>query len=125
MKAVVSTKNAPGAIGPYSQGIKSGQMIFTSGQLPMTADGVLELDDIKAAARISLDNVKAVLKAAGADMGDIVKTTVFLTDLSDFEAVNEVYGGYFTLKPPARSCVQVAALPRGAKIEIEAVAVLG
>jgi 2-iminobutanoate/2-iminopropanoate deaminase len=123
-KTVVSTNNAPAAIGPYSQGIKTASLIFTSGQLPVDmATGELELSDIKKAAKNSLDNVKAILAEAGAEIADIVKTTVFLTDMNDFAAMNEVYSTYFGSEPPARSCVAVAALPKGVKIEIEAVAV--
>jgi 2-iminobutanoate/2-iminopropanoate deaminase len=122
-KSVISTANAPAAIGPYSQGLKTPGLVFTSGQLPMDLQtGELELIDIKKAAKYSLDNVSAVLAEAGATMADIVKTTVFLTDMNDFAAVNEVYATYFDSEPPARSCVAVAALPKSVKIEIEAVA---
>ncbi len=122
-KKIISTDSAPGAIGPYSQGILTGNMIYTSGQLPIdTKTGDLELDDIKKAAAHSLDNVKAIIESQGASMESIIKTTIFLTDLADFNDVNEVYGSYFTSAPPARSCVQVAALPKGATIEIEAIA---
>lgn len=124
-KCVVSTTNAPAAIGPYSQGVKTPGLVFTSGQLPIDmATGELELFDVKKAARYSLENVKAVLEEAGASMEDIVKTTVFLVDMDDFAAVNEIYATFFETAPPARSCVAVAALPKGAKIEIEAVAVI-
>lgn len=122
-KNVIATTKAPGAIGPYSQGINAGDLIFTSGQLPIDmATGELEIADIKKAAKHSLDNLKAILEEAGGSMATIVKTTVFLTDMSDFAQVNEVYATYFDDAPPARSCVAVAALPKGAKIEIEAVA---
>jgi 2-iminobutanoate/2-iminopropanoate deaminase len=122
-KSIVSTSSAPAAIGPYSQGAKAAGLVFTSGQLPIDmATGELELADIKKAAKNSLDNVKAILAEAGATMADIVKTTVFLTDMNDFAAMNEVYATYFESEPPARSCVAVAALPKGAKVEIEAVA---
>ncbi len=122
-KKIISTDSAPGAIGPYSQGIQTGNMIYTSGQLPIDVKtGDLELNDIKKAAAHSLDNVKAIIESQGASMESIIKTTIFLTDLADFNDVNEVYGSYFTSAPPARSCVQVAALPKGAKIEIEAIA---
>ncbi len=124
-KKIISTENAPGAIGPYSQGISTGTMIYTSGQLPIDVKtGDLELDDIKKATKHSLDNVKAILESQNAAMENIIKTTVFLTDLADFNDVNEVYGTYFTSEPPARSCVQVAALPKGATVEIEAIAVI-
>lgn len=122
-KKIISTDKAPGAIGPYSQGIMTGNLIFTSGQIPIDVKtGELELTDIKKAAAHSLDNVKAILESQGACMENIIKATVFLTDLADFNDVNEIYGTYFTSDPPARSCVQVAALPKGAKIEIEAIA---
>ena len=123
MKQVIQTKNAPDAIGPYSQGISVNGFVFTSGQLPIDmATGSLELTDIKKAAGNCLSNVKAILEAHGLSMDDVVKTTVFLTDLNDFTAMNEIYATFFTGAPPARSCVQVAALPKGVKIEIEAVA---
>jgi 2-iminobutanoate/2-iminopropanoate deaminase len=126
MKTIATTK-APGAIGPYSQGVVAGNLVFTSGQLPInTATGVLETEDIRRAARYSLENCRAVLEAAGAALGNVAKTTVFLTDMADFGAFNEAYAAFFagTGDPPARSCVQVAALPKGAKIEIEMIASL-
>lgn len=124
-KTILATDKAPGAIGPYSQGIRAGQLLYTSGQLPIDmATGALETADIKKAARHALDNVRAILAAGGGDLEHVVKVTVFLTDLADFAEVNEVYASYFAQKAPARSCVQVAALPRGARIEIEALAVL-
>jgi len=124
-KKIISTNDAPGAIGPYSQGVSTGAMIYTSGQLPIDVKtGDLELDDIKKATAHSLDNVKAILESQGGSMETIIKTTVFLTDLADFNDVNEVYETYFTSEPPARSCVQVAALPKGAKVEIEAIAAI-
>jgi 2-iminobutanoate/2-iminopropanoate deaminase len=120
---VIQTSAAPAAIGPYSQGIDAGTLVFTSGQLPInTATGELETADIKKATKNSLDNCKAVLEAASVSLSHVVKTTVFLTDLADFAAMNEVYATYFPDNPPARSCVQVAALPKGAKIEIEVIA---
>lgn len=124
MKTLIRTDKAPGAIGPYSQGIRAGTMVFTSGQLPMTADGKLETADIRAATKLCLENVKAVLESGGASLREVVKTTVFLTDLADFAAMNEVYAQFFDTEPPARSAIQVAALPRGAHIEVEAVAVI-
>lgn len=123
MKTIIETKNAPGAIGPYSQGTKIGNLVYTSGQLPICMEtGKLEVEDIKQATKNSLENVKAILADQGAKMSDVIKTTVFVTDLADFTAVNEVYGTFFTENYPARSCVQVAALPLGAKIEIEVIA---
>lgn len=122
-RKVIATDKAPGAIGPYSQGICVGNIIYTSGQIPVDMEsGELELDDIRKATRCCLNNVKAILEAEGAGMEDIVKTTVFITDLGDFTALNEEYAKYFSDAPPARSCVQVAALPKGVKVEIEAIA---
>jgi len=122
-KYSIATDGAPAAIGPYSQGVKTSNLIFTSGQLPVVPDtGELLDDDIEKATAQCLENVKAVLEAGGADMANVVKCVIFLTDLNDFAAVNGVYASYFGECPPARSCVQVAGLPKGARIEIEAIA---
>ncbi|MCK4356728.1 RidA family protein [Candidatus Bipolaricaulota bacterium] len=121
-KKAIETSKAPGAVGPYSQGIRAGDLIFVSGQLPANAEGVLIIDDIAAATRQSLENVNAVLSAAGAQMSDVVKATVFLTDMGDFSAMNKVYGEFFSDPFPARACIEVAALPKGAKVEIEVIA---
>jgi len=123
-KKAIKTSKAPGAVGPYSQGIRAGDLIFVSGQLPANAEGVLIIDDIAAATRHSLENVHAVLSAAGAQMNDVVKATVFLTDMGDFSAMNKVYGEFFSDPFPARACIEVAALPKGAKVEIEVIALL-
>ena len=121
-KEVINTNNAPGAIGPYSQGIIVGDFVYTSGQIPINpATGVMETD-IKVATKQSMENVKAILEAAGTSLENVVKTSIFLKDLNDFAVVNEVYGTYFNENPPARSCVQVAKLPKDAVIEIEAIA---
>lgn len=121
-KKVISTSGAPAAIGPYSQAIKAGSFVYTSGQIPINpATGEL-IGDIKEATDQSLKNVKAILEEAGTSMDKVVKTVVFLADMNDFAAMNEVYAKYFTENPPARSCVQVAKLPKGARVEIEAVA---
>ena len=121
-REVINTKNAPGAIGPYSQGIIVGDFVYTSGQIPINpATGVVETD-IKVATKQSMENVKAILEAAGTSLEKVVKTSIFLKDLNDFAVVNEIYGTYFTENPPARSCVQVAKLPKDAVIEIEAIA---
>lgn len=121
-RKVINTKNAPGAIGPYSQGIIVGDFVYTSGQIPINpATGVMETD-IKVATKQSMENVKAILEAAGTSLEKVVKTSIFLKDLNDFAIVNEIYGTYFTENPPARSCVQVAKLPKDAVIEIEAIA---
>lgn len=123
-KRVINTTNAPGAIGPYSQGICTGDLVFVSGQLPIDmATGQLELNDIKVATKNSMNNIKAILAEAGLSMKDIVKTQIFLADLNDFADMNEVYGSFFEGDFPARSCYQVAGLPKDAKIEIEAIAV--
>ena len=121
-KEVINTKNAPGAIGPYSQGIIVGDFVYTSGQIPINpATGVMETD-IKNATKQSMENVKAILEAAGTSLEKVIKTSIFLKDLNDFAVVNEIYGTYFSENPPARSCVQVAKLPKDAVIEIEAIA---
>ena len=122
MKEEIFTENAPAAVGPYSQGVKSNGLIFVSGQLPLTPDGALITDDVKAAARQALENVRAVLQAAGAKMDDVVKVTVYLADINDFGAVNEVYQTFFSAPYPARAAFAVKALPKGAPIEIEAIA---
>ena len=122
-KEVINTKNAPGAIGPYSQGIIVGDFVYTSGQIPINpATGVMETD-IKSATKQSMENVKAILEAAGTSLEKVIKTSIFLKDLNDFAVVNEIYGTYFSENPPARSCVQVAKLPKDAVIEIEAIAI--
>lgn len=123
MKEIIKTTKAPGAIGPYSQGIRSGNLVYTSGQLPIDmSTGNLVQDDIRKATAASLENVKAILEAAGADLSKVVKVVIFLKDMGDFAPMNEVYGEYFTEAQPARSCVQVAKLPKDALIEIEAIA---
>jgi 2-iminobutanoate/2-iminopropanoate deaminase len=123
MKTVVSSADAPAAIGPYSQAIEAGQLLFCSGQLPtVPKTGDLVGEDVSAQARQVLENMGAVLKAGGSSYARVVKTTVFLTDLNDFAAMNKVYGEFFPEASPARSTVQVAALPKGAKVEIEAIA---
>ena len=123
MKTVVSSADAPAAIGPYSQAIGAGQLLFCSGQLPVVPKtGDLVAQDASAQARQVLENLGAVLKAGGSSYAHVVKTTVFLTDLNDFTAMNSVYSEFFPDAPPARSTIQVAALPKGAKVEIEAIA---
>jgi 2-iminobutanoate/2-iminopropanoate deaminase len=124
MKKSISTNEAPAAIGPYSQAVRSGNFLFCSGQIPLDPkSGQIVPGDIAAQTRRVLDNIGALLKAEGLTFENIVKTTIFLTDLGDFQTVNEVYGAYFKQQPPARSTVQVSALPKGAKVEIEALAV--
>jgi 2-iminobutanoate/2-iminopropanoate deaminase len=125
MKEVITSPQAPAAIGPYSQGIKAGNLIFVSGQLPVNpGSGNIEAGDITAQTGQSLKNLEAVLKQAGAGLGDVVKVTVFLADIADFAAMNEVYKQYFTADCPARSAFQVANLPKAARVEIEAIAVV-
>lgn len=120
----ISTAGAPAAIGPYSQAIATDTLVFASGQVALDpSSGQLMGDDVRAQTRRALENLKAVLAAAGSSLDQVVKTTVFLTRMSDFAAMNEVYGEYFTQAPPARSTVTVAELPRGAQVEIEAIAV--
>jgi 2-iminobutanoate/2-iminopropanoate deaminase len=124
----VSTSAAPKAIGPYSQAIiaSGARTIYCSGQIPLdpATGGMVGAGDIRAQAHQVMRNLEAVLAAAGATLGDVVKTQIFLTDLQDFAHVNEVYGGYFPGTPPARSTVQVAALPKGVQLEIDAIAVV-
>ena len=123
MKEAIQTHDAPAAVGPYSQGIRANDLIFVSGQLPATPGGDLITDDISAATKQSLQNISAVLKAAGASLADVVKVTVFLEDMGDFGAMNEVYKEFFAEPFPARAAVAVKELPKGAPLEIEAIAV--
>ncbi len=126
MKKIISTNEAPAAIGPYSQAVRSGRFLFCSGQIPLDSkSGQIVSGDIAAQTRRVLDNIAAVLRAEGLTFDNVVKTTIFLTDLGDFQTVNEIYGSYFKQDPPARSTVQVSALPKGAKIEIDAIADTG
>ena len=122
----IQTEHAPAAIGPYSQAVQAGGSIYVSGQLPINpATGEFAGADIRAQARQSLENIKAILAAAGTDMAHVVKTTVLLQDMADFAAMNEVYAEYFSEPYPARAAFQVAKLPKDALVEIEAVAVTG
>ncbi len=122
---IIATDKAPGAVGPYSQAVRTDQFVFTAGQIPLDpATGKLVEGPIEDQTRRVLDNVKAVLEAAGTSMDRIVKMTVFMTDFSDFQRMNAVYAEFFTDAPPARSAVQVAALPLGVAVEIEAVALI-
>src|SRR5690242_19987582 len=120
----ITTKDAPAAIGPYSQAVSHGQMVFLSGQIPLDpATGKLVEGDIAAETSRVLDNLAAVLAAAGCTFANVVKTTIFLTNLGDFQVVNETYGKRFSGTFPARATVQVAALPKGARVEIDAIAI--
>ena len=126
-RSIVSTPDAPKAIGPYSQAVRTGQLVFLSGQIPLDpkTGEMVGGSDIEAQTRQVMSNLGAVLAAAGARFEHVVKTTIFLTDLNDFTRVNQIYGASFEgVSPPARATVQVAALPRGAKVEIEAIAVV-
>ncbi|MDK2817172.1 MAG: 2-iminobutanoate/2-iminopropanoate deaminase [Moorella sp. (in: firmicutes)] len=125
LKNVIATDGAPAAIGPYSQAIKVGNIIFTSGQIPIDpANGqVVEGGVAEQTARV-MANLQAVLSAAGASLDDVVKTTLYIKDMNDFGVINEVYSRYFAKEPPARSCVEVARLPKNVLVEIEAVAVV-
>lgn len=123
MKKPIFTSEAPAAIGPYSQGMRSGRFLFCSGQIPLDPkSGEIVSGDIATQTRRVLDNIAAILRAEGLTFDHVVKTTIFLTNLGDFQTVNEVYGSYFKQDPPARSTVQVSALPRGANVEIEVIA---
>jgi len=123
IRQAISSDGAPKAIGPYSQAIRAGQLLFLSGQVPLDpATGQLVGGDIAAQTRRVMDNLGAVLNAAGLSFADVVRTTIFLADINDFAAVNEVYGSYFSAPAPARATVQVARLPKDARVEIDAVA---
>lgn len=123
MKTIISTPKAPAAIGPYSQAIAVGDMIFTSGMIPIIPEtGELETGDIKAQARQAIKNLITLLEESGSNAASVVKTTVFIKNMEDFASINEVYAEFFTDNYPARSCVEVARLPKDVLIEIEAVA---
>ncbi len=119
---VISTEKAPGAIGPYSQAVEVEQFVYTSGQLPLDPTTKEMPSSIKEQTKIALMNVKGILNSVGLDMNNVIKTTVFLADIKDFSAMNEVYSEFFTVPFPARSAFEVAALPLGAKVEIEVIA---
>lgn len=122
---IVTTDKAPAAIGPYSQAVKSGGFVFCSGQIALRLDGTFVDGDIKAQALQVFENLQAVLKACGSDLSKVVKTTLYLVDIADFAAVNEVYGAYFSSEnKPARATVAVSELPKGARVEIDCIAEL-
>jgi 2-iminobutanoate/2-iminopropanoate deaminase len=125
-KQILTSEQAPKAIGPYSAGIRTGNLVFTAGQLGVNpSTGEFVSDEISAQTRQALKNLQAVLEAGGASLENVVKATVFLRDMDDFGAMNEVYAEFFTQNPPARSAVQVARLPKDAAVEIEAIAIVG
>lgn len=119
---IISTQKAPGAIGPYSQAVRAGDMLFTSGQLGLNPETGVLAEGVRAQADQALKNLGAILHEAGLDYKDVVKTVVFIKNMADFKTVNEVYAQYFTANYPARSCVEVAALPMGGLVEVECVA---
>jgi len=122
-KVIINTKKAPAAVGPYSQAIKTGKLIFVSGQIAINpSTGEMVNGNIKKQAEQTLENIKAILEAAGSSLDRVVKATVFIDDMSNFQAVNEIYNHYFVNDFPARVCVQVSRLPLDAKVEIEVVA---
>ena len=124
-RTIVSTADAPQAIGPYSQAITFGDLVFCSGQIPLTPQGIIAEGDITIQTRQVLTNLRHLLAAAGSSLDQVLKTTVFLADMHEFKAMNDVYAEFFTGAPPARSTVQVARLPRDVRVEIEAIAVRG
>lgn len=121
---VIQTSNAPAAIGPYSQGVIVNNILYTSGQIPLTAEGTLVEGDIQTQTHQVFKNLNAILEAAGASFETVVKATVFIKNMDDFAAVNEVYGEYFSTHKPARSCVEVARLPKDVLVEIEVIALV-
>lgn len=122
VKQIIVTDRAPRAIGPYSQAVKAGSWVFVSGQIPLGRDGNLAGTTIEEQTRVVLENLGTILRAAGSSLDRVVKTTVYLADLADFAAMNQVYGSYFPEASPARATVQVAGLPRGVRVEIDAIA---
>ena len=122
---VIHTNDAPAALGPYSQAIKAGNLLFVSGQVPLVPETMEVVEgDVQAQTAQSLKNLKAILAESGADFSNVVKTTVFIKDMNEFRAINEVYAEYFGENKPARACVEVARLPKDGKVEIEVIAVL-
>lgn len=122
MRRTVETDTAPAAVGPYSQAVRVGDLLFTAGQIPLTPDGRLVEGDVREQTRQVMENLRAVLAAGGSSLERVVKCTCYLADMNDFAAMNEVYGSYFPAEPPARSAFQVARLPKDVAIEIEAIA---
>lgn len=123
IRETISAKNAPAAVGPYVHAVKAGETLYTSGQLGLIPESGILPEGIEAQTKQALENLKAVVETAGLTLGNVVKTTVFLADMNDFAAVNKIYAEYFAGEAPARSCVQVAKLPKDGLVEIEAIAV--
>ena len=124
-REIVNTEKAPKAIGPYSQAVKTEKMVFVSGQLPLDpTNGALVQDDIQTETRQVMENLKKVLEASGSSLEQVLKTTLYVTNMDDFPLINEAYGEFFPENPPARACVEVSRLPKGANFEVEAVALL-
>jgi 2-iminobutanoate/2-iminopropanoate deaminase len=125
-REIISTSDAPAAIGPYSQAVRAGELLFVSGQIPIDpASGELVRGDVQTETRQVLNNLKAILEAAGSSLEKVVKATVFIADMNQFGAINDVYAEFFSTAPPARACVEVARLPKDVQVEIEAVALAG
>ena len=125
VRTIIETKKAPGAIGPYSQAVKTDTMVFVSGQLALNpTTGNLVTDDIKTETRQAMNNLKNILEAAGSNLEKVIKTTLFIKNMNDFSLINEVYGEFFKQNFPARACVEVARLPKDANVEVEAVCLL-
>jgi 2-iminobutanoate/2-iminopropanoate deaminase len=125
-REIIATDDAPKAIGPYSQAVKAGGMVFVSGQIPIDPkSGMVVQSDVKTQTKLVLENAKAIITKAGCAMSDIVKTTIYLKNMSDFAVVNEVYGGYFPIDPPARATVEVSRLPKDVAIEMDFIACKG
>lgn len=117
----INTSNAPEALGPYSHAVEINGLVYTSGQIPLNLDGEIVSEDVQVQTKQVLENVKAVLKEAGSDLESVVKATIFISNMDDFQQINEVYGSYFSDHQPARSCVEVARLPKNVKVEIEVI----
>jgi 2-iminobutanoate/2-iminopropanoate deaminase len=122
MKKIIKTDKAPAAIGPYSQAVEVNNTLYISGQLPLDPETMEMPENTEDQAKIVMENISAILREAGYSFSDVVKSTIFLADIKDFQVMNEVYGGYYKENPPARSAYEVANLPKGAKIEIETIA---
>lgn len=123
-KQIISTDRAPGAIGPYSQAVRAGRFLYTSGQIPLDSAGKLVEGDVQAQTKQVMENLRGVLEAGGTSFENVVKTTVFIKNMDDFTKINEIYAQYFPENPPARSCVEVARLPRDVQVEVEVIALV-